>query len=343
MSENLNADLLSKRASILINKCDEVLYNAIDDLDKARTLVENHGLSVDSSILDPSFGCLDVTVLRTTGGHSNTDHIVKITGDHQKDRVEELKRFYQRRVKSSQPESRGEDRWDKPKIPGERRRRIAREKDLPQAPAEPPTSGYIAFVSQMTTKIRHDRPNEPHDQTKVIREISKIWKYRLDDGERDFYNEFAYRARREYQKLHDEYRATGRFQPAKVYERIEGTGPWVHKNSMEKNSLERELATYETVKFPLRPPELDEDYNRRQEESIRKRKLKLKAETEARGCRRRSTKSDKKQSGNSSSSSPVPSENSSNPEQEQNESGNSSIPEQREDSSNPEQVQNKSD
>jgi hypothetical protein len=40
--------------------------------------------------------------------------------------------------------------------------------------------------------------------------------------------------------------------------------------------LEREISGYETVKFPPRPPELDEDYNRRLEEGKRKRKLKLK-------------------------------------------------------------------
>ena len=57
-------------------------------------------------------------------------------------------------------------RWDKPRIPGERRRRIIREKDLPEAPPEPPPSGYVVFVGQMTTKIRHDRPNVQHDQSK---------------------------------------------------------------------------------------------------------------------------------------------------------------------------------
>mmetsp|Transcript_13744 Transcript_13744/g.20943 ORF Transcript_13744/g.20943 Transcript_13744/m.20943 type:complete len:332 (-) Transcript_13744:932-1927(-) len=277
--EHLSKSKLNERASILIKKCDDVICSAVRDLDEARAQVEPFGLSVDSSILDPTFGCLDFAVLRTTGGHSNTDHVVKITGDPRKDRVEELKRSYQRRAKSMQPESRGDERWDKPKIPGERRRRISREKDLPQAPPEPPTSGYVAFVSQMTTKIRHDRPNQPHNQTKVVQEISQIWKYGFNDDEREYYNEFCRRAREEYQRLHDEYRATGRFEPAKIYERMEGVGPWVHKNPIEKNELERELATYETVKFPVRPPEMDEEYNRRQQESIKRRKLKLKAET----------------------------------------------------------------
>jgi hypothetical protein len=60
-------------------------------------------------------------------------------------RIEELKRNYQRRVKSSQPEFRGDGRWDKPKIPGERRRRIVREKDLPQAPPRTTTDGICSF------------------------------------------------------------------------------------------------------------------------------------------------------------------------------------------------------
>mmetsp|Transcript_20829 Transcript_20829/g.23789 ORF Transcript_20829/g.23789 Transcript_20829/m.23789 type:complete len:432 (-) Transcript_20829:149-1444(-) len=250
------------RANFLIKKCDEVLVNGMGDLDDTRMVVEPYGLSVDKSILDPTFG-LDIAVMRTTGGHSNTDHVVKITGNIRKDRVEELKRAYQRRVRSSQPESRGEDRWDKPKIPGERRRRIAREKDMPQAPPEPPPSGYIVFLAQMTTKIRHDRPNEHHNQSRVIQEISKIWKYGLDDDERAYYNGFSREAREEYQRLHDEYRATGQFAPPKTYERMEKVGPWVRVDWEEKNGLERELATYETVQFPLRPPEKTAQTNTR--------------------------------------------------------------------------------
>lgn len=57
-------------------------------------------------------------------------------------------------------------RWDRPRLIGSRRRRIMREKDLPDAPPDPPPSGYVVFVSQMTTKIRHDRPSVQHNQSK---------------------------------------------------------------------------------------------------------------------------------------------------------------------------------
>lgn len=279
---------LIARAKALIRKCDIVIKNSMKDLQEARTILEPAGLTVDSSILDPTFGIQNhgetttttmVAVLRTTGGHSNTDHLVKITGDPRKDRIEELKRNYQRRIRSSQPECRGEDRWDKPKIPGERRRRIVREKDLPQAPPEPPQTGYVFFVGQMTTKIRHDRPDEPHSQPRVVQEISKIWKLGMSDSEREYYNESAREAREEYQRLHQEYRATGRYQPSRKFEKLKGVGPWVRVAWHEKNGLERELSSYETVSFPLRPPQLDEAYEQRQLESIKRRKLKHATET----------------------------------------------------------------
>ena len=270
---------ITNRAKALIRRSDAVIKNSLKDLQEARIILEPAGLTVESSILDPTFGIHHgettvVAVLRTTGGHSNTDHLVKITGDPRKDRIEELKRNYQRRIRSSQPESRGEDRWDKPKIPGERRRRIVREKDLPQAPPEPPQTGYVFFVGQMTTKIRHDRPDEPHNQTKVVQEISKIWKFGMAESEREYYNEAAREARVEYQRLHQEYRATGRYQPSTKFVKLKGVGPWVRVAWHDKNGLERELATYETVSFPLRPPKLDEAYEQRQLESIKRRKLK---------------------------------------------------------------------
>jgi hypothetical protein len=102
----------------------------------------------------------------TTGGHSNTDHTIVRTGDLRIDRVAELRRNLWRRHRLMQPETRQEGRWDKPRLPGERRRRIIRERDLPGAPPEPPLSGYIAFLGQMTVKLRHDRPDSPHDQSK---------------------------------------------------------------------------------------------------------------------------------------------------------------------------------
>ena len=41
-----------------------------------------------------------------------------------------------------QPEQRGDERWDKPKIPGERRRRIVREQDRDDYPPESPNTGW---------------------------------------------------------------------------------------------------------------------------------------------------------------------------------------------------------
>jgi len=255
------------------------LKNANKDLDEARELVDPSGLTVESSILDPTFAAAgEVAVLRTTGGFSNTDHVVNITGDARRDRIDELKRSYQRRIRSSQPEERGDHRWDKRKVPGERRRRIVRQKDSPEAPPEPPSTGYILFVSQMTTKIRNDRPNEQHQQTKVIKEIVNIWKYGMEDIDRQYYNEFSREAREEYHKLHQEFRATGRYQPSRRFEKLQGVGPWVRSRWEEKNNLEREMSTYETVLFPPRPPKLDEAYEKRRVEGIEKRKLRQKAE-----------------------------------------------------------------
>ena len=192
-------------------------------------------------------------ILSTTGGHSNTDHIIQVTGDHRADTIAEYKRKLKRRARAMQPEQRGTDRWDQPRVSGSRRRRIAREKDLPSAPPEPPPSGYVLFIAQMTTKIRHDRPNAHHNQIKVVREISKIWKFGMNDQDREYYNEFAREARDEYDRQHHEFRATGAYKPSLIFERLGGDGPWVRIAFHEKNALEREISGYETVKFPPRP------------------------------------------------------------------------------------------
>lgn len=159
-----------EEASALLVLCDEELEAASHDLRDAKELAERAGLWTEASILDPTFpeASKNLAVLRTTGGHSNTDHLVTLTGDARTDRIAELKRAMQRRARARQPESKGEDRWDKPRAPGERRRRILREKDMPEAPPEPPPSGYVVFVGQMTTKIRHDRPDDHHNQVKGV-------------------------------------------------------------------------------------------------------------------------------------------------------------------------------
>lgn len=192
------------------------------------------------------------------------------------DRLAELRRQLLTRARAEQPEEKGEERWDKPRVPGERRRRIPRVKDAPTAPHEPPSSGYVVFVGQMTTKIRHDRPRQQHEQTKAVQEISKIWKYQLTDEEKNYYNTFAAELKSEYKEQHMEFRATGVYTPSKRFVRVEGTGLWLKKKSEEKNGLEKEIDGYETVKFPPRPSEFDEEHKRREEESKLRRKLKLK-------------------------------------------------------------------
>ncbi len=219
-------------------------------------------------------------VLSTTGGHSNTDHIIQVTGDHRADTIAEYKRKLKRRAKAMQPEQRGTDRWDQPRIAGSRRRRIAREKDLPSAPPEPPPSGYVIFIAQMTTKIRHDNPNVHHDQIKVVREISKIWKFQMSDHDREYYNEFAREAREEYEAQHLEFRATGAYKPSRIFERLHGDGPWVRIVRHEKNTLEREISNYETVKFPPRPEHFDKPFWVRKIEKQNEREAKRRMERE---------------------------------------------------------------
>jgi len=271
-------------------------------------------------------------VLSTTGGHSNTDHVIQITGDYRSDAIAEYKRKLKRRARAMQPEQRGSDRWDQPRVQGSRRRRIIREKDLPSAPPEPPPSGYVLFIAQMTTKIRHDRPAAHHDQIKVVKEISKIWKFALGDKDREYYNEFAREAREEYELQHEEFRATGAYQPSNVFTRLGSqghpyptatavniandttvnandhginhdidhdhdiyndvsiavNGPWVRIAQHEKNALEREISSYDSVKFPPRPDHLQkpswvtkiEKQNKREKERKHGREERLKKERE---------------------------------------------------------------
>jgi len=128
------------------------------------------------------------------------------------------------------------------------------------APPEPPLSGYVLFIAQMTTKVRHGRPNERHDQIKVVKQISKMWKYGLSGKDRAYYNDFAREARVEYQKQHTEFRATGTYTPSVSFEKIGGDGPWVKSAYHEKNALEREIGTYDRVKFPPRPENFEEPH-----------------------------------------------------------------------------------
>jgi hypothetical protein len=311
------------QADDLIKKSRELLSTSNTLLDEARKVAKRSGLSVDSSILDasyqstflPSFlsnadnagngsnnvdnqgqdakgdGILKAfpTVLSTTGGHSNIDHIIQFTGNYKKDKISEYKRKLKRRIRSMQPEQKGTDRWDQPRIAGSRRRRIVREVDLPCAPPEPPPSGYVIFIAQMTTKIRHDKPNVHHNQIKVVKEISKIWKFGMSDTDRKYYNDFCKETREEYEKQHAEYKATGTFKPSKAFEKLHGDGPWVRITFHEKNALEREISSYESVKFPPRPLDMDKPDWVKKIEKARGREMERKKAREERAKKQRET------------------------------------------------------
>ena len=188
-------------------------------------------------------------ILETTGGHSNTDHIVTFTGDEKLDKVAQYKRAMIRRSRAMRPEEKGDQRWDQPRIKGSRRRRILRQKDLPTAPPEPPSSGYVLFVAQMTTKIRHDRGAEDarHNQIEAVGEISRMWKYDMSDQDRQYYITFAREAKSEYMHQLREFRATGSFRPSKKFAKLLGDGPSVRLDWDLKNDLEKELATYNDI------------------------------------------------------------------------------------------------
>jgi hypothetical protein len=140
----------------------------------------------------------------------------------------------------------------------------------------------------MTAKIRHDRgPNEAHNQARVLTEISSIWRSVLTDSERQYYQTFCEDAKVECQTQLLEYRATGRYRPSETFEKIDGTNIWVRRRPDEKNSLERELAGYETFSFLPRPPDEEEAYQQRLEESKERRKQKLRLEAQARRMQKR--------------------------------------------------------
>jgi hypothetical protein len=127
------------------------------------------------------------------------------------------------------------------------------------------------------------------NQIQVVREISKIWKFGMSSEDREYYNEFAREAREEYDRQHFEFRATGAYQPSLTFERLGGGGgPWVRIATHEKNALEREISTYDTVKFPPRPETADkphwvtkiEKQNERESKRREERERKLKVQRE---------------------------------------------------------------
>lgn len=172
-----------KKANALVIDSDIAIRDTLEDIRKARALAAKAGLSIECQTLPKTvyapvenndtsnaFGNngtnTETTGPITTGGYLNKDHEVAWTGDEKKDRLAELRRNVWRRYRAMEPENRQEYRWDRPRQPGERRRRITRDLDLPDAPPEPPLTGFTAFMCQMTIKLRHDRPNVPHNQSK---------------------------------------------------------------------------------------------------------------------------------------------------------------------------------
>jgi hypothetical protein len=102
-----------------------------------------------------------------------------------------------RRRKHESTEERGSDRWDLPRIPGGQRRRIRRDADAAGAPPEPLMTKYVIYVSQMTTKLRHDNPERHHDQISAIRRISNMWN-KLAPADMAHYSTMAREAHAEY-------------------------------------------------------------------------------------------------------------------------------------------------
>lgn len=244
------------------------------DLSAAEKLAKRAGLSTESSFFRREI---------TTGGHNNTDHFIVWTGDEVTDKIFEMSRRLRLRMAKQLPERKLDDRWDKPKQTGERRRRIVREKDSPEAPAPPPKSAYAVFLALKSVKIRHDRPNERYHQTKAVQEISRIWRDQISEAEKQYYEDMSDLLQKEFEWQSLEFRATGTFTPSTVFDKLgENTSVWVHKDTREQNALEREVSGYETVDFPVRPPQFDAEYEKRIEESKIRRKEKVAAARKAR-------------------------------------------------------------
>lgn len=137
---------LSRQKLVSAQECQAVLQNVESTLQHANKI-----LAEARSVAEPAGYVLDNPNLTNPEATycGNTDHVIIQTGDEVTDRIEELKRRLVVRKRRAQPESRGEGRWDKPKKVGERRRRIVREADLPDAPPVPPPASYVIFVCQV--------------------------------------------------------------------------------------------------------------------------------------------------------------------------------------------------
>lgn len=339
----LPARLSPTDISSLLTQVDNEVASAQAELLSAKPIAEAAGLSVHSSILDPTYqrvmagpstattdgpssseaapqpldlqqeaalvltarqsfnplrGTLSAypLVLTTSGGYSNNDHILHTDPGSNNTSIHtlsEFKRSLKKRHRRLIVESRAIDRWDLPRrIPGGRRRRIKRDADLPSAPPEPPSSGYVIFVSQMTTKLRYDNPNRHHNQINAVRKISALWNG-MGTREREHYKCLARDATCEYEDRLLEYRATGSWTAYSCIQRLDKNkngvereqqrgaitgGPWVRIPMEKKNMLEMELEGYDQVIFPPRPREMEEEYERRLEERKVRRRKRMEAE-----------------------------------------------------------------
>jgi hypothetical protein len=94
--KQLSIDDQQKVIELSIDESEDLVESAAIELDDARELVRKAGLSIETSNTasatpaDSSYA--PVAPVATTGGYSNTDHVVLQTGDIVTDRIEELKR-----------------------------------------------------------------------------------------------------------------------------------------------------------------------------------------------------------------------------------------------------------
>ena len=80
----------------------------------------------------------------------------------------------------------------------------------------------------------------------------------MSDKDREYYMKFADEAQEEYKYQHREFRATGGYKTSRTFQKLEGgKGPWVRICADERNELEKEVVSYNTVVFPLRPPNIE--------------------------------------------------------------------------------------
>lgn len=81
---------------LLIDESEDFVESAAIELKEARELASKAGLSIETSntsLATPADSTyMPVAPVATTGGYSNTDHVVLQTGDPVTDRIEELKR-----------------------------------------------------------------------------------------------------------------------------------------------------------------------------------------------------------------------------------------------------------